>query len=70
MDWKEAIEAIKTRAFEARIPLSKLCVEAKVANNSFWRWDRGRHQPSVSVIGRLEDALTRIERAREAGNCE
>ncbi len=66
MDWKTDIEAIKARAFAVRWTLSKLCEEAGIANNSFWRWDNGVNEPTATVIGRLEDALDRRERERAA----
>jgi transcriptional regulator with XRE-family HTH domain len=64
MDWKPAVEAIKARAIALRLPISKLCEEASLSGNSFWRWENGHNEPTLSVIGRLEDTLDRLESAK------
>jgi len=60
MDIKEALGSIERRAFDARIPLYKLCKQAGVAPSTVTRWRAGM-KPGVTTIGKLERELDRIE---------
>lgn len=60
-----AIEAIRKRADQARVPMYKVCEEAKIAPATLTRWKTDPASARWSTIGKLEKALTRIEE-REA----
>lgn len=60
MDIKAALAAIERRAFEARVPIYKLCQQAGVAPSTVSRWKAGV-KPGVTTIGKLERELDKIE---------
>jgi transposase-like protein len=67
MDKKQVLDALDKRVFDARTTIAEVCRRANVSpvTVSRWRhdWQRGIHAPT---LGRLEDALTEIERERAA----
>jgi transcriptional regulator with XRE-family HTH domain len=68
MNKQDAILAIEVRAYEARIPMYKLCERAGVAASTVTRWKSGPNPsvPSLTTIGKLETALDAIEQEKRA----
>lgn len=65
MDIKAALADIERRAFEARVPIYKLCQQADVAPSTVSRWKAGV-KPGVTTIGKLERRLDAIEKEQKA----
>ena len=55
---------VEKRAFAARITLYKLCEDVGLSGTIASRWTAGRGTPSLATIGRLEQKLTEMEKAR------
>lgn len=66
MDKKAALEALKSRCFEARVPLYKVCDRAGVARSTPSRWKLNPDSMTGSTLGKLEDALTAIQAEKAA----
>lgn len=64
METETALAVIERRAFEARVPIYKLCKRASVAPATISRWRNGTHAPTVLTLEKLENALTAIESER------
>jgi len=62
MEKQQAIAAIRERANGVRIPIYKLCESVKVSPATFTRWKTNPESARWSVIGRLEKALTELEK--------
>lgn len=59
-----AIQAIRQRADQARIPMYKLCEAIKMSPATLTRWTADPEAARWSSIGRLEKHLDKLERAR------
>ena len=66
MDTKPLMDALRQRAFEARMPLYLLCERAKVSAAVFTRSNQGA-TTSVRSLGALERAMDEIEREKRDG---
>lgn len=60
MDTKPLMDALRQRAFDARLPLYKLCEQAKVSPAVFTRSNQGA-TTSMRALSALEKAMTHIE---------
>jgi len=67
MDKKAALDALHARCFEARVPMSKVCSDAGVAQSTASRWRRDPATMTARTLGKLEAALARIERGEDDG---
>lgn len=59
-----AIEAIRKRADQARIPMYKLCEAVRMSPATLTRWKADPDTARWSSIGRLERHLDKIEKER------
>lgn len=64
MDRKKLMQAVATRAFEARVELSGVCSRAKLSPTIAQRWNKGQNTPRLETIAKLERALDEIEQER------
>lgn len=62
-----AANSIIKRAFDARKSVREIQRDAKVANNTIWRWLNVVDTPDPLTLARVEDALVAAERARANG---
>lgn len=69
MQKETPLEAIDRRAYDARIPIYKLCIRAGIAPATVSRW-RGEKasKPTARSLLKLENALTEIEQQRGPRN--
>jgi len=58
------MKQVSERAFAARVGLYQLASAAKVSGTIISRWTTGNYTPSLPTIGKLEKALTQIEKER------
>jgi len=61
MDTKPLMDALRKRAFDARMPLYKVCERAKVSPAVFTRSHQGA-STSMRALNALERAMTAIEK--------
>lgn len=57
----ELMQAVKARAFAARVSLYAVATAAGVSGTVITRWIKGAYTPSLKTIGRFEKALDQIE---------
>jgi transcriptional regulator with XRE-family HTH domain len=60
MDTIAPMEALRRRAFDARVTLQELCIRAGVAQAAFTRSAQGK-QVYVTTLRKIEDAMAQIE---------
>ena len=63
MTQKKEIAAVEARARALRMTLRDVCAEAGLHNSS---WSRAKSRGTISIknLGRMEDALARLEAAK------
>lgn len=63
-DKASAIEAIRKRADQVRVPIYKVCEAVRVSPATLTRWKSDPESARWSTIGRLEKHLSKLEVAR------
>ena len=66
MDKQAELDAFLARCFAARVPVYKVCDQAQVARSTVSRWKLQPDSMTATTLGKLEDALTRIEAEKAA----
>lgn len=61
---EQTIAQIEERATKARVTMTDVCKEASVGYSTWWRAKQNPEKIRISVIGKWEDALSRIEKRR------
>lgn len=61
-DQAAAIEAIRKRADQVRVPMYKLCEAVRMSPATLTRWKSDPESARWSSIGRLEKHLTKLEK--------
>lgn len=62
MDKKTELEKLEKRAFDARIPMYKLCQRAGVAPSTVSRWRKDPSMMTAGTLRKLEVVLDGAER--------
>lgn len=57
-------EQVRSRALAAHSPLIAVLDRAKVQKSTFWRWEKGTHEPRELTLRKIADALAAIEKER------
>ncbi len=60
------MEAVEKRAVAARVGLSSLCRQAGISYTVAYRWRARTYLPTLPTIGKLEETMAGIEKARAA----
>ncbi len=60
-------QAIRDRAYAARISVNELLKRAKVSNSTIWRWQQdGNYKPHPITVAKIMEALVAAEQDRAA----
>jgi transcriptional regulator with XRE-family HTH domain len=59
-------DIIRQRAARALVTMDALFARAEIPASTFWRWERGDHQPRPLTLEKIRQALEAIEGEKAA----